>query len=384
MKRIKELQEQLNPKNSFEHRFDITQDDKIHLLYVSPQLSATGYYRMIAPVLEINKTNTHKAIVTSIERYNFSRRLTDVIHQLDARLITWADYVIFPPLFNNVDYLVKAIKILNPTLQLVMDVDKNYFAVPDTNPLLRKLTQEKLQSFQFNLGLMDLVTVANQPFQNFLQRLVDDRLENANTLVQHMPSLVSRYGYEHMPPLQKNESNTLRIGLIKPTEEDVLSLKEVLFLLRKNFKDNIKIIYFGRPDSSKEVVKLLKEIGGEIHTTISFLNYFEKLNTLRLDIVLLPAKESLYSRHQNTQLFLELSVFGIPVITSIYHSAKRLIEEGETGFVASETFEWVDLIQSFLDDDNALKRIAKNVLKSVWRHHSYNSKTLESLTEIFV
>jgi glycosyltransferase involved in cell wall biosynthesis len=155
-------------------------------------------------------------------------------------------------------------------------------------------------------------------------------------------------------------------------------------LQRKNFKDNIKVVYFGRPDSSKEVVKLLKEIGGEIHTTTSFLNYFEKLNTLRLDIVLLPAKEGLYSRHQNTQLFLELSVFGIPVITSIYHSAKRLIEEGETGFVASETFEWVDLIQSFLDDDSALKRISKAALKSVWRHHSYNSKTLESLTEIFI
>jgi glycosyltransferase involved in cell wall biosynthesis len=384
MRSIKELQERLNPKNSFVQRYNIEKDDKIHLLYVSPRLNATGYYRMIAPALEINKTVTHRAIVTSIESYDFSSRLSDFVNQLDERLITWADYVIFPPLFSDVSYLVKAIKILNTSVQLVMDIDRNYFAVPDTIPLSRKLTQEKLQYFQMNLGLMDLVTVPNKPFQSFLQRLIDDRLENAHTLVHHIPSLVSRYGYEEMPPIQKNETNRLRIGIIKPTEEDLLSLKEVLFLLRKTFKDKIEIIYFGRADSSKEAAKLLKEIDSEIHTTVSFLNYFEKLNGLELDTVLLPAKEGLYNRHQNTQLFLELSVFGIPVIASIHNTATLLIEEGETSFMASEIPEWVDLIKSFIDDDSDLKRVAKNALKSVWRNHSYNSKTLESLTEIFI
>jgi glycosyltransferase involved in cell wall biosynthesis len=384
MRSIKELQERLNPKNSFEQRYNIENDDKIHLLYVSPRLNATGYYRMISPALEINKTTTHKAIVTSIESYDFSSRLSDFVNQLDERLIAWADYVIFPPLFSDVSYLVKAIKILNPSVQLVMDVDKNYFAVPDIIPLSRKLTQEKLQSFQLNLGLMDLVTVANKPFQNFLQRLIDDRLENANTLVQHIPSLVSRYGYEEMPPIQKNESNTLRIGLIKPTEEDLLSLTEVLFLLRKTFEDKVEIIYFGKPHSFKEVVKLLKEIDCKIHNSVSFLDYFEKLNSLQLDMVLLPARESLFNRHQNNQLFLELSVFGIPVIASMYHPAKLLLKEGETGFIASEVPEWIELLESFVKDDSDIKRVGKNALKASWRNHSYNSKTLEALTEIFI
>ncbi|WP_407264914.1 glycosyl transferase family 2 [Tenacibaculum maritimum] len=384
MRSIKELQERLHPKNSFEHRYNTEADDKIHLLYVSPRLNATGYYRMIAPALEINKTTTHKAIVTSIESYDFSSRLSDFVNQLDERLLAWADYVIFPPLFSDVSYLVKAIKILNPTIQLVMDVDKNYFAIPDTIPLSRKLTQEKLQFFQSNLGLMDLVTVANKPFQNFLQRLIDDRLETAHTLVHHIPSLVSRFGYEEMPPIQKSETGKLHIGIIKPTEEDLLSLKEVLFLLRKTFDDKIKIIYFGNPYTSKEVVKLLKEIDCEVHSTVSFLDYFEKLNSLQLDIVLLPARESLLNRHQNHQLFLELSVFGIPIVASIHNTATLLIEERETSFMASEIPEWVDLIKSFIDDDSVLKRVAKNTLKSVWRKHSYNSKTLESLTEIFI
>tara|TARA_R110002050_G_scaffold300800_1_gene472935 strand:- start:488 stop:1639 length:1152 start_codon:yes stop_codon:yes gene_type:complete len=383
MRNITELQERLNTKNSFEHRYNIENDDKIHLLYVSPRLNATGYYRMITPALEINKTTTHKVIITSIENNDFSRRLSDFVNQMDERLIAWADYIIFPPLFSDISYLVKAIKILNLSVQLVMDVDKNYFAVPDYIPLSRKLTQEKLQSFQFNLGAMDLVTVANKAFQNFLQRLIDDRLENANTLVQYIPSLVSRYGYEEMPPIQKNVTNKLRIGFIKPDEDSLLSLKEVVLKLKTSLKEKIQFVCLGKPHSSKEGDLLLKEIDCEIHSTVSFLDYFEKLNDLTLDLVLLPAKEGLYNRHQNSQLFLELSVFGIPTITSIYHPAKLLLKEGETGWLASENNEWYDLLHSVINDDT-LEVVGKNALKWCWRNNSFNAKTLESLTQIFI
>ena len=260
MRTIKELQARLNPKNSFDQRYNIEADDKIHLLYVSPKFNATGFYRMIAPALEINKTDTHKAIITSIETNDFSRKLSDFVNQLDERLIAWADYIIFPSLFSDVTYLMQAIKTLNPSVQLVMDLDKNYFAVPVSIPLSRKLTNEKLKRLENNLGLMDIVTVANEAFQKFLQRFIDDRLENAHTFAQYLPSLVSRYGYEEMPPLTRNTSEKLRVGLIKPNEEDLLSLKEVLFKMRKTFGEKIQFVCLGKPHSSLEGDLLLKEI----------------------------------------------------------------------------------------------------------------------------
>ena len=384
MRTIKELQAKLNPKNSFDQRYSIEADDKIHLLYVSPKLNATGYYRMITPALEINKTDTHKAIITSIETNDFSRKLSDFVNQLDERLIAWADYIIFPSLFSDVTYLMQAIKMLNPSVQLVMDLDRNYFAVPISIPLSRKLTNDRLKCLENNLGLMDIVTVANEAFQKFLQRFIDDRLENAHTFVQYLPSLVSRYGYEEMPPLTRNTSEKLRIGLIKPTEEDLLSFKEVLFKMSAAFKDKIQFVCFGKLHSSKEGDLLLKEIDCEIHDSVSFLDYFEKLNNLKLDMVLLPAKEGLFNKHQNSKLFLELSVYGIPVVASIHHPAKAFIKDGETGFIASEVPEWIELLNSLVNDESDRKRVAKNTLKSSWRNHSYNLKKLESLTDIFI
>ncbi len=384
MRTIKELQARLNPKNSFDQRYNIEADDKIHLLYVSPKLNATGYYRMITPALEINKTDTHKAIITSIETNDFSRKFSDFVNQLDERLITWADYIIFPALFSDVTYLMQAIKTLNPSVQLVMDLDRNYFAIPVSIPLSRKLTNDKLKCLENNLGLMDIVTVANEAFQKFLQRFIDDRLENANTFVQYLPSLVSRYGYEEMPPLTRNTSEKLRVGLIKPNEEDLLSLKEVLFKMRKTFGEKIQFVCLGKPHSCLEGDLLLKKIDCEIHDSISFLDYFEKLNSLQLDVVLLPAKEGLFTRHQNNQLFLELSVFGIPVVASIHHPAKAFVKDGETGFIASEVPEWIDIIKTILKDKEGFKILSRNTLKTCWSEHSFSVKQINQILDIFI
>ncbi|MEQ3656485.1 MAG: glycosyl transferase family 2 [Dokdonia sp.] len=384
MRTIKELKAKLNPKNGFQTRYNLEADDKIHLLYVSPKMNATGYYRMIAPALEINKTTTHKAIITSIENNDFSSNLTEMVHQLDERLITWADYIIFPSLFADVSYLFQAIKILNPSVQLVMDVDRNYFAMLNEVTLSRKLTKEKLKHFENNLGLMDIVTVGNRAHKNFLQRLINDRLEKANAIVQFIPSYISRFGYEEMPAIQKNEQQQLRVGLLKPDEDSLLSLKEVFIQLKSSFKDKIQFVCLGKPHSSKEGTELLKEINCDIHNTVSFTDYFEKLNGLELDIAVLPAKEGLYNRHKNYELFYEFSVFGIPVIASIHHPAKAVIKDGETGLLAGEAPEWVSHLTELANDRETLKQIAKNALKSGWKYHSYSASNLESMLEIFI
>lgn len=384
MRTIKELQQRLDVKNDFDDRYNLSEDNKVHLLYVSPKFNATGYYRMIAPALEFNKSVTHKAIVTSIETNDFSKKFDGYVNQLDERLIAWADYIIFPFITSDIKYLLQAIQTLNPQVQLVMDLDRNYFATMQSDIPREKMTGIKLQKLQFNLGLMDLVTVPNKSFVRFLQRMLDDRLEDSSVMVHHIPSLVSRLAYEEMPPLLKNDTNKIRIGLIKPSEEELLSLKEVLVEIISSFKEVVQIVCLGIPHYSEEGDLLLKEIGVELHDTVGFSDYFQKLNELKLDFALLPAKEALYTKHQNNQLFLELSVFGIPTITSIDHSAKPLLKEGETGFLASINPEWTEALELLIKDSSLKEQLGKNALKTVWRLHGFNASQLERMTDIFI
>lgn len=366
MRTVKELQQRLRPENSFETRYDTTDDDKIHLLYVSPKLNATGYYRMIAPALELNKTSTHRAIITTIEPNDFANKLTDTVGQLDERLIAWADYIVFPTLYGDLQYLVKAIRTLQPRVQLVMDF---------SSPLSRKNRQ-----LLTNLKDMDMVTVPNLNYQKYLKF----QLAEVDAQVEHLSSFISRFAYEKMPPLKRNTSDKLRIGLIKPDAEDLLSLKEVLLKTKASIKEKIQLVCLGKPHSSKEADEFLKETDAEIHKTVSFLDYFEKLNDLELDVAFLPSNGAPKDGFQNSYLFKELAVFGIPVVASEAHLISKLIEDGETGWIARNPSDWMAILEELVLNRDAIEIIGRNALKWCWATQSYNRKNLEAFSDVFI
>lgn len=366
MRTVKELQQRLRPENSFETRYDISDDNKIHLLYVSPKHNATGYYRMIAPALEINKTNTYKAIITSIEPNNFADKLNDTVGQLDERLIAWADYVIFPTLFSDLRYLVQAIRTIQPRVQLIMDLDR--------------LPKERNTQLIANLNEMDMITVATLKLQKDLKK----QLAEIDIHIAYLPTLVSRFAYEEMPPLKRNTSEKLRVGFIKPDAEDLLSLKEILLEMNSSLKEKIQFVCFGKPYSSEEADEFIKETDTEIHKTVSFLDYFEKLNDLELDVLLLPSNDGPKDEFQNNYLFKELAVFGIPVVASEAYLMSKFIEDGETGWIAQNPSDWVAVLEELVLNKDAIEIIGRNALKWCWATQGYNRKNLEAFLDVFI
>ena len=366
MRTVQELRRRLHKNNAFETRYDISTDDKIHLLYVSPKLNATGYYRMIAPALELNKTSTHKAIITSIQPNNFAEERTDVVGQLDERLIAWADYIIFPTLFSDLQYLVQAIRTLQPRVQLVMDLGDSF-------------AKSEAQLMD-NLKQMDVITVANLNFQKHLKL----QLQEVDIPVEYLPSLISRFAYEEVPPLKRNTSEKLRVGFIKPDTKDLLSLKEVILKIDASLQEKIQFVCFGKPYSSEEVDVFLKETDAEIHKTVSFLDYFEKLNVLELDVVLVPSNDGSKDGFQSSYLFKELAVLGIPVIASEAHPISQLIEDGETGWIARNPSGWVAILEELVQDKGAIEIIGRNTLKWCWSTLGYNRKNIEAFLDVFI
>jgi len=229
-----------------------------------------------------------------------------------------------------------------------------------------------------------MITVSSKSFAPFLQKYLDVREPDAGVMVYHIPSLVSRFAYEEMKPLNRNTSNKIRIGLIKPNEQELLSLKEVLTDIKASFKDVVEFVCFGIPRYSEEGDQLLKEVDMELHDTVSFSNYFKKLNELALDFVLLPTKKYGNTEDQNNQLFLELSVFGIPTVTSIYHTSHSLLRLAEIGLSGAENSDWIYSMEAFISNASYREQIGKNALKSIWKNHSYNAMQIKKLTDIFI
>jgi len=378
MRTITELQKRLNSDTTFEERFNLEADDKVHILYVHPKLNATGYYRMLVPGIELNKTTTHKALFTGIDNYSFSSQFEENINQLNTALIQWADYIIFPTVISDLDYILKVIRELNPQVQLVMDMSKNYFESISDEYLKWKLSDIKLEQLQINLEQMDIVTTPTDSFAHFLQ----DRLED--TLAINTPSLISRIGYEEMPPINKNTKDAVRIGISISNDENLLFIKEVLIKSKLFFKDKIQFVFIGKPLLSKEGELLLKEVGAEINKRLSFITYFEFLNDLSLDFVLLSAKEHAFNAFQMETLFLEFSAFGIPIITPNTHLANDFVKNEKTGLIVSNNNEWNSAIELLIRDASYRELLGANALKTVWKYHSYSEENIKEFTELFI
>jgi len=388
MRTILELKKRLKNETLFSRKYPDYEedDDKVHLLYVSPCLNSTGYYRAITPALELNKTSSHCAIITAIETFNFNKRFEDYENLIDEKLLYWADYVIFPVIFSDIDFFIKAIRVLRPDVQLVMDIDQNFTTIPQSHALSRKVSTRDKEQLLSNMISMDVVTAATKPLASFYKKILLDNFPNHSTHVAQLPSLVSRLGYEEIPPLKRNESETIRIGIIgsKSQLEDLLVLKELVIKTKEVLNEEVQFVCYGWDGKDSNGELILKGLTIEYHKPVAFENHFTKLNDLALDMVLLPSEKNRFSQCGPYTELLESAVFGIPAIASKYHPAKQVLKEGETGLLAESAEDWVNNIQRLVADKELRNQIGKNALKSIWMEQHYTSRQLQKFQDLFV
>ncbi|MBW4971267.1 MULTISPECIES: glycosyltransferase family 4 protein [Flavobacteriaceae] len=388
MRTIIELKKRLKTETSFRRKYPDCKesDDTVHLLYVSPCLNDTGYYRAITPALELNKTASHTAIITKIETFDFNKRFEDYENLIDEQLLYWADYIIFPVIFSDVDFFIKAIRVLRPDVQLVMDVDQNYTAIPQSHAMSRKIGTRDKEQLLSNMISMDIVTTATKPLSNFYKKLLLENFPNHTTHVVQLPSLVSRLGYEEIPPLKRNESEIVRIGILgsKSQLSDLLVLKELVAKTKEVLKEGVQFVFYGWDGKDNQGELVLKGLAVEYHKPVAFENHFKTLNDLALDIVLLPSEKHRFSQCGPYTRLLESAVFGIPAISSVYHPAKQVLKEGETGLLAETTEDWVKSIIRLVNDKELREQMGKNALKSIWMEQHFTSRQLQVFQDLFI
>ncbi|MDN5201162.1 glycosyltransferase [Fulvivirgaceae bacterium BMA10] len=387
MNKIKELEETLKSKK-FEDRyphFD-TDDGKIHILYISPCLNGTGYYRAIAPSLELNNTESHSAIISSIHKWNFNKQFDDYDSPLDERLIKWAHYVVLPLMFTDAGYILKALYEINDDIQFVMDLDFNFHKIPEKHPDFSRITKEMKGQLIRNISNMEIVTGVSEGLLDYYEMLLEKQFPNSTVFLEYLPNLVSQFGYADVKPLKKNAGKKVRIGLIgnAASAHDVFSILDELKAVQEKHGDKIEFILFGWDGKTKE-----RDLQDDLKVTtvksVSFVDYFNKLNELSLDLALLPFADIPFNTHGKSPVrFFELAVFGIPVIASDMEPYSLEIEPQETGLLAQDSEQWISAIDALISDEALRKRIGKSALRAVWRNNGFTTANLRAYQELFI
>lgn len=389
MKTVKTLYAHLNTAKDFGDkypglRFD---DQKIHVLFLSACSNETSYYRLILPALELNRTDSHSAIVSDIHKWDFTKLFDDYDNPIDYRLVQWADYVVMPVLFTDVSYIIRNMREINSDIEFVMDVDQNYHELPDYHPDYKKLHQNLKTTLLENFLKVDILTAPNGFILNSYGRLAEQRTEELELYLERYGSLLSSFSFEEVTQIQRNTGEPVRIGLIlDPSQaQDLKTIEQPLRTLLGTHGEKVELVIYGWNERSVAQNTCLKGLPVIYEKPSSFFDQYTRLNSLSLDIGLLPFVNNAYNvSGKALQRYLDFSSLMVPVIATKMAPFDKLISEGESGFMATTDEEWLSRITQMVDSAQLRQDIGAYAHKQAWENHSYTPKAIQRLKSIFI
>ncbi len=382
MKSLKILQRLLGSGKPIADRYpDFNKyDGKVHILFVAPQLNASGYYRMIAPSLELTGSETHCALISQINTFDFARTCDEHDSSIETELVEWAHYIVLPTMFNSAEYVLKEIKGVNPDVEIVMDLDRLYHGLPSYHPDYKKIGEEKLSQLWANILIMDMVTCATSAIADYYLHKAAVEAPRHRTYFAYVPTLLRREPFHDRVGPCAFRSGRARIGLVAHSgaRGDLMTIWNLLNFLERRWSDRVEPVSFGW-DGQLENGKNLFEIMGVSCTyvpAVPFTKYHERLSALGLDMLLLPAVDNSYNRSRPEERYLEAAALGIPVVAAGQLPHERCIIHGETGFLATTEGEFLNAIGELVESRELASAVAKKAFEGVWERFGYSDENL--------
>lgn len=271
--------------------------------------------------------------------------------------------------------------------KVVFDNDDTYR--PDSGyPKLAELDNQEVikginDELMENVKQADLITTTTEVLADEYRPL------NKNVLV--LPNCVDPFDWDE--PL-RNETNIVRIGLvgsvaygdyqiIEPYLKELAKRKDVRLVMfslsdvklpenaKNPFLETYKKIH-------KESYSFVEENDIELHRLVPMSQYFEKLNSLKLDIMLIPRIDNYFNKCKSNIKFLEASMLEIPVVASSFKDKKSpydlSIEHGKTGFLAQTEEDWREMTEKLIKDKELREEIGKNAKEYTLNNFNINDK----------
>ncbi len=386
MKKIKALLNKENPKTYKEN--PKTKKDAIRLLFVAPCINSNGYYRVLLPYLELDKLVNFETRVTGVFKWDFNKTYSIGSDTLKEEDIRWATYIIFPMLTGNYAYLFQAIKVLNPKVLLVMDVTEQIHNTHQINASYQVFSKDEQLNFMHNVWQMDMITTPIKKLCGWYRELLHKERSILPKKIEvcWLPSLISKIGYEDITAMAKPHDGILRIGMIGSAKSSE-ALQEFLPLfksLKKTYTDKVELVILGWNGKHSNGDEPLKTIDITFHKSVSFLDYFQTIQNLHLDIMLFSMHSLKDYRYSNNIKYMEAAALGIPVIAPELSSYTDVIVDGENGVLASDLTDWEQKLKTLIDDSEYRNRLAAQAKKRVWQDYGYTQGNLVVFENIFL
>lgn len=186
-----------------------------------------------------------------------------------------------------------------------------------------------------------------------------DEYRKLNPNVAVLPNCVDPFYFEE--PL-RNETDVVRIGVVGSviTSKDL----DVLAPIIKHFENDrrVRIVCFGLPPNRKDNPKIasiykdeykfMDSVDVEWHAAVNADVYYDKINFLKLDMMIIPREDNYFNRAKSNLKFLEASMFEIPVIAQGFADGKSPYqvnpEDAKHMVIVTDNSQWITEIENMI------------------------------------
>lgn len=209
----------------------------------------------------------------------------------------------------------------------------------------------------------DLVTCSTEFLAQEYRKL------NPNVVV--LPNCVDP---DDWPEPERNEGPKVRIGLIGSvgTNNDVKDFKHVLDALDK--RADVQLVLFSLPRQDETTMKSVQAVyQGEYNFWAGYnvewqpftpvADYMEMLNSLRLDMMVIPRKNDYFNHCKSNLKFLEASMLEIPVIAQGYTDglSPYQVDSEDASYmkIVVDNNNWMPVIEEMIQNKDERRALGK-------------------------
>jgi glycosyltransferase involved in cell wall biosynthesis len=399
MKVLNDIFKDITQKEFFENQFKEIHWNK-NILFINPQLNGRHFYKYLMPYLSMYEYNAWATAVTGIDRYKPYKEYEPIKIPLNSLQILWADYIVFPFTFDDLTESYKNLRKINPSINIVFNVDFNYYELSKQHPVYKDFQNRNgIENIEKNIFNSDLTFTTNTKLTEVIlekfKELSESKFKDQESYVSigTLPLFIdTEIIFENIekkiPQLSLNEQKPLRVGIVATnyTWEDLSSYKETFNKIQQELGDKVKFFLFGFDGIDFQTNKSCfpENFDFEHIKPCTIVHYYKQLRNLQLDALFVPLRKNKFNEtSENYNKFLEAGLFEVPTIVYDMFPYNQIVKNGDNGVLLSKKDDLIERLKFFSENKPELKRMGKSANKFVLENFSLTEQSIALLDDIY-
>ena len=339
--------------------------------FIGGQYMGCWYVRCLLPMLENGWLGNY---------WGLEKKLKS--SQQVRREVADADIVVFHRA-NTVSHHKLAIMLKQMGKKIVFDNDDTYHI--DKNHAFYGLDEK---GFKENTKFVNTLInnfIRNSDLVTTTTECLADEYRKINPNVKVLPNMVQPDDWDE--PL-RNNGEKIRIGVVGSVAyyHDFRIVEDVLLKLDKD--PRVQLVLFGlHSKKQRKINKKTEEVHKREYSFwdklknieqvpwCSMENYFDTLNELKLDIMMIPRADTYFNKCKSNIKFLEASMLEVPVITNYFKGSPYENDKDNLVMIKdNKTETWLTELDKLIKDKELRRKIGKEAKKYVLKNYNINNK----------